>query len=211
MMLKVAVAVCSVLCVRGFVLDTIGNAFGGAVSVLLSGSAPHTVTELVDAKYLGRWYQMYESKSVALTFERNAVCITADYGVNPNGTISVLNSDRLKQENGSLDIIHGYATKSDTIGQLTVHLETVPVGAPYWVIKLGPATFGPEGQYQYSIVTDNFKATLFVLARDVETFRRDYQQEVLQFLNDEGFTSVLNKPVETLHTPQCQYNTPPKK
>lgn len=78
-----------------------------------------------------------------------------------------------------------------------------------WVIKLGPATYGPEGQYQYSVVTDNLKATLFVLARDVDVFQRDYEQEVLAFLTEQGFTSALNKPIKTLHNDQCLYNAVP--
>lgn len=77
------------------------------------------------------------------------------------------------------------------------------------MIKLGPATYGPEGLYQYSVVTDNLKATLFVLTRDVKTFERDYEQEVLTFLRKEGFTSALNKPVKTLQNDQCLYNTVP--
>ena len=51
-------------------------------------------------------------------------------GLNANGTVSVLNSDRLESPTGPLDIIHGYAVLSDTVGQLTVHLQTVPVPAP---------------------------------------------------------------------------------
>jgi len=210
-MLRVIVACCCVLGAQGFLLDTLGNALTSVVGTLINGGGPPpvTVTELVDSKYLGRWFQMYASKSVALTFERNAFCVTADYGVAADGRITVLNSDRLTAVNGSLDLIHGFATKSATVGQLTVNLETVPVPAPYWVIKLGPATFGPSGQYQYSLVTDNFKATLFVLARDVDTFRRDYEQEVLTFLHDQGFTSALNSPVETVHTPDCLYTAAP--
>jgi len=193
---------------RAFLVDTLGSVLG---IVLSGGHPPHTVGHLEDAKYLGRWFQMYASESVAVTFERNAYCVTADYGVNANGTISVLNSDRLESATGPLDVIHGYAVKSDTVGQLTVHLETVPVPAPYWVIKLGPPTFGPEGLYQYSVVTDNLKATLFVLARDVDAFRRDYQAEVLQFLTNEGFTNLLNKPIETVHNSDCVYSAVPQK
>ena len=53
--------------VSGFLLDTIG----------LSTKVT-TVTELDVSKYLGRWYQMYASQSVYATFERKAICVTAD-------------------------------------------------------------------------------------------------------------------------------------
>nr|KAG5709149.1 hypothetical protein BaRGS_028605 [Batillaria attramentaria] len=52
-----------------------------------------------------------------------------------------------------------------------------------------------DGLYQYSLITDNLDATLFVLARDVNTFRTEYQQEVQDFLKQEGFTKFYNMPV----------------
>lgn len=73
-------------------------------------------------------------------------------------------------------------------------------------MKLGPATYGPEQKYQYALVSDNLKATLFVLARDPVVFKRDYEAEVLQFLKNQGFTSLLNKPVSTYHGDDCLYN-----
>lgn len=75
-----------------------------------------------------------------------------------------------------------------------------------WVIKLGPATYGSENKYQYAIVSDNVKATLFVLARDPEVFKRDYEAEVLQFLKEKGFTTIVNRPVKTYHESDCIYN-----
>ena len=74
-----------------------------------------------------------------------------------------------------------------------------------WVLKLGPKTFGTDGQYQYSIVSDYLKATLFVLARDTLTFKQ-FEPEVLQFLKDQGFTSFINKPVKMYHGSDCKYN-----
>ena len=53
-MLRAIVIVCCVMAAKAFVFGNLGN----AVSILLSGSAPRTVTELDDSKYLGRWYQV---------------------------------------------------------------------------------------------------------------------------------------------------------
>lgn len=75
-----------------------------------------------------------------------------------------------------------------------------------WVLKLGPDTFGPEGKYQYSVVSDNIRGTLFVLARDPDLFRRDYSAEVNTFLNDNGFDTFYNKPIVTYHGEDCAYN-----
>lgn len=46
-----------------------------------------------------------------------------------NGTITVLNSERLHSATGPLKVIHGYATPTGEPGKLVVHLETVPIGA----------------------------------------------------------------------------------
>ena len=74
-----------------------------------------------------------------------------------------------------------------------------------WVVKLGPPSFGEQGLYQYSVVTDNFLATLFVLARDVDTFRSQYDEEVKSWLADNGFTYPWNKPIATVQDDACLY------
>lgn len=74
-----------------------------------------------------------------------------------------------------------------------------------WVVKLGPPSFGEQGLYQYSIVTDNLKFTLFVLARDVDTFRSQYDEEVKSWLAENGFTYPWNKPIATVQDKDCLY------
>merc|ERR1712170_333793 len=58
--------------------------------------------------------------------------------------------------------------------KLKVFFGGSPVGAPYWIVKLGPVV---NGQYDYAVVTDGLKASLFVLARDVDTFNEKYDAE----------------------------------
>ena len=60
-----------------------------------------------------------------------------------NGQITVLNSERLKGGNGTLKVIHGYATPTGDVGKLTVHLEGVPVNAPCELPHI-PNVFGPS-------------------------------------------------------------------
>ncbi|KAK3104141.1 hypothetical protein FSP39_024759, partial [Pinctada imbricata] len=122
------------------------------------------------------------------------------------GRIKVLNSETLGSGNGAKKVIHGYATPTNTTGKLTVNLETVFFDAPYWVVKLGPATYGSQNLYQYAIVSDSVRATLFVLARDPDVFRQQYETEVLEYLKTHGFTTAVNKPVKTYHEKDCQYN-----
>jgi len=181
-----------------------------ALTVILTCHAINTVPELKVDKYLGRWFQMYTSLAVKATFEREAVCITADYGLNAdNGTVSVLNQERVKVPTGNLKTIHGYANTTSEPGKLMVTLETAPIVAPYWIIALGNETYGSESLYEYSVVTDSLSASLFVLARDVDEFRMKYEKEVWKFLEDNGFTKFYNSPIKTLQDADCQYGPKP--
>lgn len=40
---------------------------------------PSTVESLNTSRYLGRWYQVYSSLIPNITFEKNLVCVVADY------------------------------------------------------------------------------------------------------------------------------------
>lgn len=158
--------------------------------------------------YTGRWYQMYADAAVDLTFENSSYCVTADYGVNPNGTISVLNRERQFSVDGPERIIQGWAqaTNASQPGQLTVHLQgTGSFGAPYWVFELGPiGLYSGTPQYDYAIVSDPFLLTLFVLARNTTEFANLYQTSVLASLKAAGYTSLLNTPVATVQE-GCTY------
>ena len=77
-----------------------------------------------------------------------------------------------------------------------------------WVVKLGPASFGEQNLYQYSIVTDNQQFQLYVLARDVDTFKSQYDEEVKSWLADHGFTKIYNKPIPILQNKNCLYPKP---
>lgn len=173
--------------------------------------AIETVSELNIPQYMGRWYQMYADKFVLSTFERNAVCMTADYYVQDDGNINVFNAQNHGVETGELETISGYATLPDFSqpGQLKVFFDGTgpPGGAPYWVVKLGP--LDSNNQYSYSIVTDNTQTSLFVLARDVAKFNSDYDEEVKEFLKNNGFTGFRNSPIPTTQNDQCAYRPVP--
>lgn len=161
------------------------------------------VAELNRTQYLGRWYQVYADLAVDFTFENSSFCDTADYAVYPNDTISVWNRERQYTVTGPERQIFGWASAEDPSkpGELTVHLQTTGFGAPYWVYQLGPVE---KEQYEYSIVSDPFKLTLFVLARNVSKFMKKYNENVTTYLTEQGFTGLVNSPILT---PQdgCSY------
>ncbi len=144
---------------------------------------PDTVQELDVNKYLGNWYQVYGSPTNFL-FQGYGTCLTAQYGLLENGNVSVVNT----QVNifGELEQISGYAYYKNNYepGKLTVHLEGVPVDAPYWVVKLGEVI---NEQYQYSIITVPSSISLWVVTRDVDYFLNNYDKEVKNYLDENGY------------------------
>jgi len=171
----------------------------------IAGSTVAPVTDLDAAAYIGRWYQTYASRTVKDTFQLGGNCVTADYGTTSNETvISVTNTVRLISSLGKGIVINGYAVQSPTTeGDLQVVLG--PSADPenpqpfsksnYWIIGLGP--INADGFYDWATVSDEGLQSLYVLARDVATFKAEYEDEVLSTLAAQGFTSFLNKPIET--------------
>lgn len=102
-------------------------------------AAVDPVPELNPLSYIGRWYQMYSDLASSLIESR--FCVTADYGVFPNITVSVRNEERTNSPTGPFKQILGYATLTPgQPGELDVYLQGVPVPAPYWVVGLGPVS-----------------------------------------------------------------------
>ncbi len=148
------------------------------------------VKELDLKKYQGAWYEVYDDLFDE-TFQKGGSCLRADYKINNEGTIDVLNREvnrinEIKNITGK-----AYYDKGNSGGELTVDLKGTPRPAPYWVVELGPVV---DNLYDYAIVSDNNKISLFVLARDVNKFLKLYDQKVLDSINHMGFRKFYNKP-----------------
>lgn len=170
-----------------------------------------TVEQLDINRYTGRWYEMYNSLFQRLTFERNSYCTSATYTLRPDGkVVNVLNSGNTGSATGPVNDINGtvYQTNPDNApGELIVSFPSAPQSkkANYLVIKLGPATYGSKGEYQYTVITSPGKIFSWILARDVTLFREKYEAETLQFLKENGYNSFYNKPKKTYHEKDCVY------
>lgn len=160
------------------------------------------VDELDLTKYDGVWFEVYDDL-FDQTFQRGGRCVTAEYTLENNGTVSIINSEILPS--GKAENITGYAFYEDdnSGGELSVYLEGTPSVAPYWVVELGPVL---DDEYQYSIVSDPQKLSLFVLARDVEQFMKQYENEVLETLSVLGFDKTRNSPLK-VNQSYCEYET----
>jgi len=144
---------------------------------------PATVPELDVENYTGRWYQVLGAPTNAI-FQGYGTCLTADYGILSNGSVSVVNSQLDK--NGMLEQITGYAYYKNVSepGKLTVYLQGTPFDGPYWVVKLGEVK---ADQYQYSIITVPTQISLWVIARNVQEFYDEYAKTVTAYLDAQKY------------------------
>lgn len=191
---------------------------------LTAVAALEPLTDVNLEAYLGRWYQTHASATVKYTFELGGNCVTADYGLpdnfepaeGGNPVITVTNEGRPSYARfipgfiRNFFKIEGFAAQSlDFAGALSVQFfggsdpSEVTFDAPgnYWIVALGEIT---NGQYKWAIVTNASQTQLYVLVRDVEDFRANDQDSVLQMCKDMGFTKPLNKP-RTTNQDGCNY------
>lgn len=164
-----------------------------------------TVPVLNVTQYLGLWYQVYTDSFNAI-FEPTPFCATAKYGLNANGSVSVRNIDRQGGFNGTRREVEGYAYQTDAQeypGRLAVVFPFNPIPGPYWIVKLGPVV---AEEYQYAVVTDMDKLSLFVLSRDPAAFKTLYKAEVQAFLTAFGFTNALDDPKAIPQGSECNYS-----
>jgi lipocalin len=145
------------------------------------------VNQLNLTNYIGYWYQVYAAP-FDYTFQGYGKCITANYKIIGDNNISVVNAQYNFYD--EYEVIKGYAFYKNISepGQLSVYLEGTPVIAPYWVLKLGEVH---DDEYQYSIISVPHGPSLWVLARDVLGFFRNYDNEVKKFLDEYNFNYVI--------------------
>ena len=170
-------------------------------SIILCYANDYSLVETIDLDmYSGRWYEVYKNK-FDMTFQGQGKCAVADYTM-VKDKVSVLNSQINK--NDKVEQISGYAfyENGNSGGELSVKLEGVPKSAPYWVLELGPII---DNEYQYSIVSDDKRLSLFVLTRNVTTFYSEYDKQVQRSLDSMGFNTYLNKPLVMVQE-NCDYS-----
>ena len=98
--------------------------------------------------------------------------------------------------------MRGYAfvPNSSEPGQFSLKLDNVPFTGSYWVLALGPVV---KDLYEWSIVSDRSSATLFVLARNVTSFKINYDDDVLRKVGKLGFKG-FSKPIPSYQGSDCE-------
>lgn len=111
---------------------------------------------------------------------------------------------RISSPTGQLSKITGHATATDSPGKFKIYFDSGQSGN-YWITALGEV---PEGQdkYPWAVVSVPYETSLYILARDVEEFRNQYEDEVLALVKEQGFIYFYNKPLETYQGDNCLYS-----
>ena len=151
-------------------LATAIAALGTATRPAAVRTPPVTVPSVNVDDYLGTWYEV---GSVKQFFSIGLVNTKAEYSLNPDGTIKVVNSGNYFFNRGPKSSINGVASPvDDTNAKLNVRFFGLPPSdkAPgnYWIVGL-------DDDYQYAIVTDPTGLSGFILSRDPIVSDEQYQ------------------------------------
>ncbi len=142
------------------------------------------VAHLDKIKYLGKWYEIARYPH---SFEENCYAVTADYKLEEDGSIQVINRCRLGGLDGKLKEAVGkaYVVDSKTNAKLEVTFFW-PFYGDYWVIDL-------DDNYQYAVVSEPKRQYLWILSRNPKMNTSLYEQLTAK-LKKNGFDlSLLTK------------------
>lgn len=135
-------------------------------------------------KYLGKWYEVAR---LPFKFEDDCTDITATYGLNNDGSVSVLNEclrdSKLKQSKGKAKIV------DKAIGAKLKVTFFWPFYGDYWIINLGK-------DYEYSVVGTPNRKYLWILSRTKRMDEVLYSQ-LIEFVKSKGFD--VGRLIKTSH------------
>jgi apolipoprotein D and lipocalin family protein len=89
-------------------------------------------------RYVGKWYEI---KRYPMFFEDENKCVTAEYTLNPDGTIGVLNSAILESVDLPISIKGKAIPNPQNPANLTVEFEKIPAKGKYWVLDTDYVTY----------------------------------------------------------------------
>jgi len=152
--------------------------------VMLAGcpcNPPETAPYVEVERYMGKWYEIAK---YPVLFERGLVGVTAEYSLRDDGTVRVVNKGFRGDFNGRETSIEGKAVIADrtTNAKLTVWFGPIPLGflePNYWIVGLG-------GDYDYAVVSDGCRGTLWILSRTPRMDPAKYNM-IVSWLEDSGF------------------------
>jgi lipocalin len=138
---------------------------------------PKVVDQVDVQKYMGTWYEIARFPQ---KFENGLVGVTANYTLLPDGKVQVINSGRKGSLDAELKSIKGKAKVSDPTTNAKIKVTFFwPFSADYWIIELGK-------DYEYAVVSNGKRNTLWILSRKPKMDPKLYEQ-IVSRLKDKGF------------------------
>lgn len=140
-------------------------------------------------RYLGKWYEIARLPQI---YQPGCTAVTAEYTLNPDGSIGVFNFCRIIDPKYGLPIsIKGKAVPIDeTNSKLNVTFFGGLTKGKYWVLELDP-------DYQWVMVGDPQRITLYILARSPVLDDEIYQDLLELAVDRHGYN--IEKIIKTRH------------
>lgn len=136
-----------------------------------------TVDRVDVARYVGVWYEIARYPNA---FEQGCVGVTAQYTLNADGSVKVINTCRPDSLDAAPTTIEGRAQIADTTSNAKLNVSFFgPFGAPYWIIDLDP-------DYQWAVVGEPSRSFLWILSR-TPTLDEALYQDILSRLPEKGY------------------------
>jgi apolipoprotein D and lipocalin family protein len=129
-------------------------------------------------KYLGKWYEIARFD---FKFERNLNNTTAQYSINENGTIKVINRG-YNYEKKKWEEATGVAK---FVGESDVAMLKVSFFRPFYG---GYNVIAIDNDYKYALVCGNKLSYLWILSRET-TIPEDIKQNYLAIAKKQGFNT----------------------
>ncbi len=177
---------------KNFLTWCLGLSISG--SSFAAGLFPAVVNELDLNQYLGRWYEVASTKPF---FQRDCVCVTADYSLIDAETVKVINSCRKVEPEGELDVVEGDARTTGNPAKFNVSFGGFRLPfSNYWVVDLADA-------YRYAVVSTAFRNPVWILSRTPELAAEDLDA-IYKNLGASGF-NVKN--ISPTRQAACSYES----
>lgn len=139
------------------------------------------------ARYMGRWYEIARYPN---SFQDGLVGVIAEYDLNADGTVKVVNSGRKRTLDGPLSKAEAKGWKATKESNSKLYVQFVwPFKADYWIIDLGP-------NYEYAVVGQPSRRYLWILSRTPQLDAATYDA-ICRRLRQQGYD-----PDKLARTPQ---------
>ena len=160
---------------RNSVMGILGLIFGSCSTI---PEGVHAIKPFNKAKYLGKWYEIARFD---FRFERNLNNTTAQYSVNDNGSVKVVNRGydyEKKQWKEAIGV-------AKFVGNEDVAMLKVSFFRPFYG---GYNVIAIDNEYKYALVCGNNFSYLWILSRET-TIPEDIKQNYLTIAKNLGFNT----------------------